>query len=145
MLSAQQTALRIRSEQAAAWTPDQLDRKAQAEAGRCVVANMHKQIDGALLAWARAADRLVRIDGRSKWRNPFQELKDGDRATVVDKFTRFYLPHKRGLMARVPTLRGKVLGCWCHPEQCHGHVIARLVNEHCRVEAAVAAAVHRHL
>jgi hypothetical protein len=47
---------------------------------------------------------------------------------VVWKFSEFYLPHKNGLMAKLPTLRGKVLGCWCHPGKCHGHRIAELVN-----------------
>lgn len=26
-------------------------------------------------------------------------------------------------------LRGKTLGCWCHPEPCHGDVLCRLVRE----------------
>lgn len=26
-------------------------------------------------------------------------------------------------------LKGAVLGCWCHPKQCHGHFIADFVNE----------------
>jgi hypothetical protein len=53
---------------------------------------------------------------------------DGDRAEVVGKFTKFYLPHKNGLLAKMPSLRGKVITCWCHPEECHGHVIAKIVN-----------------
>jgi hypothetical protein len=32
------------------------------------------------------------------------------------------------LLARLPELRGKVLGCWCHPEQCHGDTLAELAN-----------------
>jgi hypothetical protein len=31
--------------------------------------------------------------------------------------------------ARMPALRGKVLGCWCHPHECHGHVIAEIVDQ----------------
>jgi len=26
-------------------------------------------------------------------------------------------------------LKGKVLGCWCHPKECHGDVLARIANE----------------
>lgn len=25
-------------------------------------------------------------------------------------------------------LKGKVLGCWCHPKFCHGHVLAWIAN-----------------
>jgi hypothetical protein len=50
---------RIRAFLAQGWTQDQLDRKAAAEAGKCVVANMRQgedgqRIDEALLAWAGA-------------------------------------------------------------------------------------------
>lgn len=30
--------------------------------------------------------------------------------------------------ARVLALRGKVLGCFCHPNPCHGNVIAAFLN-----------------
>ena len=33
------------------------------------------------------------------------------------------------LMAALPELIGKVLGCWCKPEPCHGDVLVKLVNE----------------
>jgi hypothetical protein len=114
---------------AAAWTREQQVRREAAEiTNTCVVANMHEGADEALIAWAKESDRFVRIDRRSDWGNPFEMPDDGERADVVGKFTRFYLPHKDGLLARMPTLRGKVLGCWCHPEECHGHVIAEIVN-----------------
>jgi hypothetical protein len=109
-------------------SPDELKRRAQAEAGRCVVANMHDGTDVALLMWARDNDRFVRIDRKSEWGNPFTMPDDGERAEVVGKFAKFYLPYKDGLLARIPTLRGKVLGCWCHPQECHGHIIAEIVN-----------------
>lgn len=32
------------------------------------------------------------------------------------------------LMRDLPELRGKVLGCWCHPKPCHGDVLLRLAN-----------------
>jgi len=125
----------------AEWTEDQLDRKARAERGECVVANMRS--DDVLIAWARYADdgtctetlpheqgRFVRIDRATDWGNPFEMPADGERWEVIGKFEKFYLPHKSGLLERIPQLRGKVLGCWCHPEDCHGHVIASVVNEH---------------
>lgn len=32
------------------------------------------------------------------------------------------------LLAEVPGLRGRTLGCWCAPALCHGHVLARLAE-----------------
>lgn len=117
------------------WTPDQLARKASAEAGECVVANMRddgsgrdRRVDEALLAWAEAESRFVRVDRKTDWGNPFEMPGDGDRALVVGKFSKFYLPHKPRLLADTPGLAGMVLGCWCHPEECHAHVIAEVCN-----------------
>jgi hypothetical protein len=116
------------------WTPDQLDRKARAEAGECVVANMHDNTDAALIAWAEANDRFVRIDRKTEWGNPFEMPGDGDRAEVCGKFQRFYFPQKDSLLTKTEGLSGKVLGCWCHPEQCHGHIIAAAVNREAQGE-----------
>jgi len=110
----------------AEWTEDELNRKAAAEAGEAVVANLHE--DDALLAWAESEDRLQRIDRTSDFGNPFIIPDDGDRAEVVAKFQKFYWPHKAGLLTQVPNLGGKVLACWCHPQECHGHIIAETVN-----------------
>ncbi len=110
----------------AGWTPDRLERRAAAEAGSCVVANLRG--DAALLGWAQAVGRYVRIDRRTPWGNPFLMGEDGDHDEVCAKFRDFYLPHKPGLQTRLPSLRGKVLACWCHPQACHGHLIAEAVN-----------------
>jgi hypothetical protein len=32
------------------------------------------------------------------------------------------------LMGELGQLKGKVLGCWCVPERCHGHALAELAN-----------------
>jgi hypothetical protein len=123
----------VRAFLAQGWTPDQLERKAQAEAGKCVVANMRDGGDGqrtdeALLAWAEAESRFVQIDRKTEWGNPFEIPDDGDRPTVCAKFAKHYFPQKDKLLSRTPTLRGKVIVCWCHPEECHGHLIAEVVN-----------------
>ena len=41
------------------WSLDQLDRQARCAAGQCVVANMRKRTDEALVAWAKAEGRFV--------------------------------------------------------------------------------------
>jgi Domain of unknown function (DUF4326) len=124
------------------WTQDQLDRKTRALNRECVVASM-REIDGrrrddALLAWAEAENRLVRIDRQTEWGNPFEMPDDGDREEVVGKYSKFYLPHKNGLLLKMPSLRGKVLVCWCHPQECHGHIIAEIVNREAAGEGPAA-------
>jgi hypothetical protein len=124
----------VRAQLSQGWTPDQLDRKARAEIGECVVANIrndetgNRRIDEALLCWAEAQDLFVRIDRNTEWGNPFEMPGDGDRDTVCRLYGRFYLPNKPSLLKKAPSLQGKVVGCWCHPQQCHGHLIAEVVN-----------------
>ena len=111
------------------WTEDELDRRATVEAGGTVVANMHQETDRALLTWARKTDRFVRIDRNSELGNPFELGPDGDRNTVCDSFE-IYFGRKYSLHDRVLGLKGKVLGCWCYPERCHGnHFIELLEGE----------------
>jgi hypothetical protein len=64
---------------------------------------------------------------QSDWHNPFVEGKDGSREEVVEKFEEYLLedPH---LVARLPEIRGQVLGCHCAPKPCHGDVLARLAD-----------------
>ena len=108
------------------WTEDELDRRAIVEKGGTVVANMHQDTDRALLAWARSSSRFERIDRYSDWGNPFELGPDGDRDTVCDSFE-IYFGRKYSLHDRVLELKGKVLGCWCYPQRCHGdHLISKL-------------------
>lgn len=108
------------------WTEDELNRRAIVEAGGTVVANLHQDTDRALLAWARKAECFERIDRNSDWGNPFELGPDGDRDTVCDSFE-VYFGRKYSLHDRVLGLKGKVLGCWCYPQRCHGdHLISKL-------------------
>lgn len=69
----------------------------------------------------------VYIGRPSIWGNPFVLEIDGRRREVIAKYEEWIKtqPH---LMARLPELRGKVLGCFCVPLPCHGHVLARLAD-----------------
>jgi len=106
------------------WSQSELDRRAIVEAGGTVVSNMHQDTDRALLTWARKTDRFVRIDRNSDWGNPFELPADGDRDTVCDSYEIFF-PRKFSLHNRLDELRGKVLGCWCYPQRCHGDYLAQ--------------------
>jgi hypothetical protein len=46
---------------------------------------------------------------------------------VLAKY-RQYLLSRPDLIALLPGLRGRRLGCWCVPEPCHAQVIAELAD-----------------
>jgi len=117
------------------WTTDQLERKALIEQGVTVVASKRNDKDGkvrdaALIAWADQQGLMAEIGRNTAWGNPFEMPGDGDRDAVCDNFANYYMPHKPSLLKKIPTLKGKVLVCWCHPERCHGDHLAELANSH---------------
>lgn len=64
----------------------------------------------------------------SKWANPFRVSAGMDRAHALTA----YEAHVRAspeLLAALPELRGKRLGCWCRPLPCHGDVLIKLLRE----------------
>ncbi len=70
----------------------------------------------------------VYIGRPSKWGNPFVIGKDGTREQVIQKYEQ-WLRTQPALLAALPELKGKVLGCWCSPKPCHGDVLLRLANQ----------------
>lgn len=64
---------------------------------------------------------------QSKWANPFKVDKYG-REGCIEQYRQYILSNKE-LMQEVPGLKGKVLGCWCQPEGCHGDVLAELADK----------------
>lgn len=71
--------------------------------------------------------RCAEFKEDSIWHNPFHIGKDGTRAEVIAKY-RAYILESPELMALLPTLKGKVLGCWCKPDDCHGDVLVELIE-----------------
>lgn len=69
----------------------------------------------------------VYIGRPSQWGNPFRIITHGTREQVVVKY-RAWLMEQPDLLAKIPELRGKILGCWCAPWPCHGDVLAELAN-----------------
>jgi N6-adenosine-specific RNA methylase IME4 len=107
---------------AEAWTASQLERRAAVERGESVLANVKTGEDAALIAWASARGLFTQIDRPGVWGNP---VKVG-RGVTRDEAAAAYAEHFatcRGLHARLPGLRGRVLGCHCYPERCHGEVL----------------------
>lgn len=61
--------------------------------------------------------------------NPFIIGIHGTRAEVIKMYSE-WLPKQPELMARLPELRGKVLGCACRADQkCHGDTILALIAQ----------------
>jgi Domain of unknown function (DUF4326) len=59
--------------------------------------------------------------------SPFRPGPDCSREEVVAEY-REYLLGRADLLAQLPELRGRGLGCWCVPEPCHATVIAELAD-----------------
>lgn len=104
------------------WSDEELALLNRHQAGETIVVSLRSHQH--LIRWAEANGVFERIDRRTRWGNPFELPTDGDRDAVIAKYRDHYLPHKPGLIADLPDLRGRVLGCWCHPEACHGDVLA---------------------
>lgn len=102
------------------WQPSEKQRRKQVERGESVTANIRE--DTRLIEWAQRKGLYVKIDRQTDWGNPFILDEDGDRNHVCDAYGR-YLEDKLSLRPRFGDLRGKVLGCWCYPERCHGDVL----------------------
>ena len=111
-----------------AWSQSELDRKEQVLAGKTVVANMHKDTDLALIAWAKEVGKFIPIDRRSDWGNPFVMGDDGDRDTVCNSYELFF-QLKLSLHIRIKELQGAVLGCWCYPNRCHGEYLIQQLEQ----------------
>lgn len=75
----------------------------------------------------------VYIGRPSKWGNPFTHLYlpksiiVGSRDEAITRYKEWILRQPQ-LMAALPELRGKVLGCFCKPMSCHGDALLRLAN-----------------
>ena len=70
----------------------------------------------------------VYIGRGSSWGNPFRIGADGDRKRCIALFEEYAI--LEGIDKKAKTeLKGKVLGCFCAPKECHGDVLAKWANE----------------
>lgn len=70
----------------------------------------------------------VYIGRPSKWGNPFTVAEHG-RGTALELYAQWIRTQPDLLVAAKRELRGKVLGCWCKPRECHGDILAEIANE----------------
>ncbi|WBR14866.1 hypothetical protein pkur_cds_692 [Pandoravirus kuranda] len=68
---------------------------------------------------------------QSEWANPYSVRSVGSAAEAVRLYEHEHLRRRPDLLAKVGSLRGLVLGCWCKKrdsDPCHGDVLARLAD-----------------
>jgi hypothetical protein len=51
-----------------------------------------------------------------------------ERDEVISKFEEYLLKNEE-LMKDLHELKGKILGCWCKPEACHGDILAKYADK----------------
>lgn len=84
---------------------------------------------------------------KSIWYNPYpvakpstkinkSKSKSKSRPTYTrEESMRLYKKHIESspeLLSRLNELKGKTLGCWCKPLKCHGDVLVKLIEKHCK-------------
>lgn len=70
----------------------------------------------------------IYIGRPSEWGNPFVIGQDGTREEVVTKYETWLLGQPE-LLAKVPILKDKILGCFCTPLPCHGDVLVKYADQ----------------
>lgn len=70
----------------------------------------------------------VYIGRPSKYGNPFHCGLDGTREEVIERYENWLQENPELIKDICRELQGKILGCWCHPLECHGDVIVRIAN-----------------
>jgi hypothetical protein len=83
----------------------------------------------------------VYIGRPSKWSNPYTFINDrktlakyivNSREEAIEKYREYItVGDGKDLLNDLWELKDKTLGCWCHPEPCHGDVLLELVEKYC--------------
>lgn len=82
---------------------------------------------------------VVFIDGErfpkqdSKWCNPYKINNSNTRDDVLEKYKVYIEKKLKDKELDLEELKGKTLGCWCHPEKCHGDILLELIGK-CNME-----------
>jgi Domain of unknown function (DUF4326) len=77
--------------------------------------------------WRKPPDAVV-ISRPSKWGNPYRVSEHG-LAKALALYRRHLTEHPELVEAARNELAGKLLACWCAPEQpCHGDILLEVVD-----------------
>lgn len=76
----------------------------------------------------------IYIGRPSKRGNPYSHKRGtlakflvSSRNEAIEKYESYLLDNKN-LMDSLKELKGKTLGCWCHPKKCHGDILSKWAN-----------------
>lgn len=83
----------------------------------------------------------VYIGRPSKWGNPFShkegtgaKFKVNTRKEAIEAYEEWItVGEGNHLLNDLHELEGKILGCWCKPNACHGDVLIKLIEEQNRM------------
>jgi hypothetical protein len=88
-----------------------------------------------LVVHCRRASYDVFIGRPSEFGNPFShleqsraEFKVASREEAIEKYREWILTQPELILKVKTELKGKILGCFCDPLSCHGHVLAEMAN-----------------
>ena len=78
----------------------------------------------------------------SQWANPFMisQWTGPSKEWILEDILKTYENYVRTnpfLMNSLHELKGKQLGCWCKPKQCHGDILLKLYKEFCEKRGSV--------
>ena len=71
------------------------------------------------------------------WGNPYShdpsskqaKFKVGTRKEAVQKYEEWIRSKPDLMKLAKQELKGKILGCWCKPDLCHGDILAKIAEE----------------
>ena len=69
----------------------------------------------------------------SIWHNPFKIDADTTRDDAMKKYETYIknrLKTEPKLVIQLLKLKGKTLGCWCHPQKCHGDILIKMIKHY---------------
>jgi len=76
----------------------------------------------------------VYIGRGSKWGNPFShkegtlaQFRVSSRKEAIENYEN-WIKTQDHLMESLHELKGKILGCWCKPQSCHGDILKKLAD-----------------
>lgn len=73
-------------------------------------------------------EKAVYVGRPTKWGNPFQMIKESDRADVIKKYREYIMARPEMIKEAKRELRGRDLACWCAPRACHADVLLEIAN-----------------
>ncbi|MHB1952477.1 MAG: DUF4326 domain-containing protein [Sulfobacillus sp.] len=65
---------------------------------------------------------------QSKWHNPYKLSQFPTREACLQAYEK-HIRSRKDLLEALSELKGKKLGCFCHPQPCHGDILVKLFRE----------------